>query len=54
MNLDFKDHPTPFEYTAGPPLKKTVLESRELEEVHERMRKWLREYKEGGNQNEKI
>ena len=43
MKLNFKEHPAPFEHIAGPPLKKTVLEGGELEEVHERMRKWLKE-----------
>ena len=43
MKIDFKDLQAPVEHALSPPLKKTVLEGRELEEVHKRMRKWLRE-----------
>ena len=52
--ISFKDVYFPPELVVGPPLFFKPLEGEELEEVHERMRRWLRErseVEEGENDN---
>ena len=46
MKLDFRGLEVLPEPVMGPPLKKIVFEGEELKEIHERMRKWLREHNE--------
>lgn len=47
MKIDFKHLKDPSTF---PLPKQTVLEGKELDEIHERMREWLKEYNQAGIQ----